>query len=48
VYRSVGHIYTQVIDDSTGTTLASASSVDKETKKRPEGWRQRRVGKSDR
>jgi large subunit ribosomal protein L18 len=33
VYRSVGHIYTQVIDDSTGTTLASASSVDKETKK---------------
>ena len=33
VYRSVGHIYTQVIDDSNGKTLASASSVDKETKK---------------
>jgi large subunit ribosomal protein L18 len=33
VYRSLGHIYTQVIDDRTGTTLASASSVDKETKK---------------
>ena len=33
VYRSVGHIYTQIIDDSTGKTLASASSVDKETKK---------------
>ena len=23
VYRSLNHIYTQVIDDSTGTTLAS-------------------------
>ena len=33
VYRSLGHIYTQVIDDRTGQTLASASSVDKETKK---------------
>ena len=33
VYRSLGHIYTQVIDDQTGQTLASASSVDKETKK---------------
>jgi large subunit ribosomal protein L18 len=33
VYRSVGHIYAQVIDDRTGHTLASASSVDKETKK---------------
>ena len=33
VYRSVGHIYTQLIDDSNGKTLASASSVDKETKK---------------
>ena len=31
VYRSVGHIYTQVIDDSNGKTLASASSVDKQT-----------------
>ena len=37
VYRSVGHIYTQVIDDSTGKTLASASSVDKETKKGLQG-----------
>jgi len=33
VYRSVGHIYTQVIDDHTGRTLVSASSVDKEVKK---------------
>jgi large subunit ribosomal protein L18 len=33
VYRSVAHIYAQVIDDASGRTLASASSVDKETKK---------------
>ena len=33
VYRSVGHIYAQVIDDRGGRTIVSASSVDKETKK---------------
>ena len=30
VYRSSKHIYAQVIDDQTGTTLASASTVEKE------------------
>jgi large subunit ribosomal protein L18 len=29
VFRSVSHIYAQVIDDSAGKTLVSASSVDK-------------------
>lgn len=33
VYRSVGHIYAQVIDDRSGHTLVSASSIDKEVKK---------------
>ncbi len=28
VFRSVAHIYVQVIDDTTGRTIASASSVD--------------------
>ena len=28
VYRSLQHIYAQVIDDTTGHTLAAASSVD--------------------
>jgi large subunit ribosomal protein L18 len=28
VFRSVAHIYVQVIDDRAGTTLASASSID--------------------
>src|SRR5262249_48390553 len=32
VFRSVSHIYAQVIDDSAGKTLASASSVDKSAK----------------
>ncbi|MCC8022768.1 MAG: 50S ribosomal protein L18 [Clostridiales bacterium] len=29
VYRSLSHIYAQLIDDVTGTTLASASTVEK-------------------
>src|SRR3954453_22351510 len=28
VFRSLSHIYAQVIDDTTGTTLAAASSVE--------------------
>jgi large subunit ribosomal protein L18 len=30
VYRSVAHIYAQLIDDNNGHTLASASSLEKE------------------
>lgn len=30
VFRSLNHIYAQVIDDTTGNTLVAASSVDKE------------------
>jgi large subunit ribosomal protein L18 len=32
VFRSVAHIYAQVIDDAEGKTLASASTVDKDAK----------------
>jgi large subunit ribosomal protein L18 len=32
VFRSVQNIYCQVIDDETGKTLASASTVDKDVK----------------
>lgn len=32
IYRSAKHIYAQVIDDATGTTLVSASTNDKELK----------------
>ena len=31
VFRSCGHIYAQIIDDSRGMTLVQASSLDKET-----------------
>jgi large subunit ribosomal protein L18 len=32
VFRSLQHIYAQIIDDSTGTTLAAASSQEKDLK----------------
>lgn len=34
VYRSGEHIYAQIIDDAEGKTLASASSLDKELRKK--------------
>jgi large subunit ribosomal protein L18 len=37
VYRSLEHIYAQVIDDSNRRTLVSASSLDKEVKKNLKG-----------
>ncbi len=37
VFRSRQNIYAQVIDDSVGRTLASASTIDKEIAKQVEG-----------
>jgi large subunit ribosomal protein L18 len=37
VYRSLGHIYAQVIDDASGKTLVSASSIDGDTRKNLKG-----------
>jgi large subunit ribosomal protein L18 len=37
VYRSLGHIYAQVIDDQGGRTLVSASSLDKQTRGQTKG-----------
>jgi len=37
VYRSNGNIYAQVIDDRSGRTLVSASSIDKEMRKEMKG-----------
>ncbi len=37
VFRSLNHIYAQVIDDSQGHTLVSASTLDPETKSDTDG-----------
>ncbi len=37
VFRSLGHIYAQLIDDRTGRTVAQASSLDTETRKQLKG-----------
>lgn len=37
VYKSLKHIYAQVVDDSTGRTLAFASSLSKELKGQQDG-----------
>jgi len=37
VFRSLGHMYAQVVDDRTRKTLVSASSLDKEVKKQLQG-----------
>ena len=48
VFRSAQHIYAQVVDDISHTTLAAASTVDKETKVAVKGLkkkdRAKRVG----
>ncbi|RPH75332.1 50S ribosomal protein L18 [bacterium] len=37
VYRSLGNIYAQIIDDVAGHTLASASTIDRELRGQVEG-----------
>ena len=37
VYRSLNHVYAQVIDDSQGVTIASASSLESVVKTRQDG-----------
>ena len=34
VYRSCGHIYAQIIDDTAGRTVAAASSIEKEMREK--------------
>lgn len=37
VFRSIRHMYAQVVDDTEGVTLAAASSLDSEVKARKNG-----------
>ena len=37
VYRSVSHIYTQLIDDASGVTIASASTIGKKGEEKKTG-----------
>ncbi len=37
VFRSLGHIYAQLIDDHTGRTVTQASSLDTQTRKQLKG-----------
>ena len=37
VFRSAHHIYAQIIDDSSGNTIVSASTVDKDLRKEMSG-----------
>ena len=37
VFRSLAEIYAQIIDDESGVTLVSSSSIDKEIKSKTEG-----------
>ncbi len=45
VYRSLQHIYAQVIDDAEGRTLASASTLDAEVKKAISGMHKTEAAK---
>jgi large subunit ribosomal protein L18 len=46
VFRSVSHIYVQVIDDMAGTTLAAASSVEPTVKAKLPGDTVRATGRA--
>ncbi len=45
VYRSLSHIYAQVIDDDAGHTLAAASDLEGEARKRTNGKRKLETAK---
>jgi len=45
VFRSLNHIYAQVVDDDLGQTIAAASSLDKDLKAKVDGKNKTEVAK---
>ncbi len=45
VFRSLSHVYAQVIDDTQGVTLVAASSLEPEVRKQRDGKRKSEVSK---
>ncbi len=45
VFRALNHVYAQIIDDSEGSTLASASSVEGEVRQRKDGLRKTEISR---
>ncbi|WIV13166.1 50S ribosomal protein L18 [Proteiniborus sp. MB09-C3] len=46
VYRSLNHIYAQIIDDKAGRTLVSASTLDKDLKEKLEATSNKEAAKA--
>src|SRR5438105_7400952 len=46
VYRSLAHIYAQLIDDDAGTTVAAASSLEGKSEKAKKSERAKAVGQA--
>ena len=45
VFRALNHVYAQIIDDGEGNTLAAASSVESEVRRRRDGLSKTEVSK---
>ncbi len=46
VFRSASHIYAQIIDDTNGQTLVSASTLDKDYKQNPVAGKKQEIAKA--
>jgi large subunit ribosomal protein L18 len=46
VFRTAKHIYAQIVDDTKGVTLVSASTLDKEYKEKPVAGKKQEIAKA--
>src|SRR5438034_4465957 len=47
VFRSLKHVYAQIVDDSRGVTLAAASTMDPELRVQAKGKKKSEAGRSE-